>query len=99
MKFSCEETSDLPKVKNYKVKTKSKNYDLPKAIISAKTSNFNFPKVTKITKINCPELCTVTSNFLDFHGFKKRGRERERELIPYKEVCSFLFFHIPTLEL
>ena len=75
MKFRCEETSDLPKVKNYEVKISSKNYDLPKASISGKMVNFNFPKISKVTKINCPELSTVTSNFLEFHGFRKRERD------------------------
>ena len=35
--------SDLPKVKNYDVKTIIKNHDLPKARISGKM--INFPKV------------------------------------------------------
>ena len=91
MKFRCEETSDLPKVKNYEVKISRKNYNLPKASISGKTVNFNFRKISKITKINCPELSTVASNFLDSHDFRKRererGRERGKEVIPYKEVC------------
>ena len=37
--------SDLPKVKNYNVKIRIKNHDLPKARISEKTINFDFPKV------------------------------------------------------
>ena len=77
MKFRCEETSDLPKVKNYEAKIRSKNYDLVKVRISGKTVNVNFPKASKITKINCTELSTVTSNFLDFHVFRKRERERK----------------------
>ena len=75
MRFRCEETSDLPKIKNYEVKISSKNYDLPKASISGKMVNFNFPEIRKVIKKNCPELSTVTSNFLDFHGFRKRERE------------------------
>ena len=43
VKFRCEETSDLPKINNYEVKISSENYDLPKASISGKTVNFNFP--------------------------------------------------------
>ena len=31
-----------------------------------------------MTKINCPKLSKVTSNILDFHGFRKRERDRER---------------------
>ena len=60
---------DLPKVKNYEVRIRVKNHDLIKATISGKTIYFKFPKVRKITKINCPELSTVTSTFtVDFHG-------------------------------
>ena len=70
---------------------------------------FNFPKVSKITKIDCPELSTLNSNFLDFHGFRKRERERERErekerererereLIRWRKVFSLLIFHVPTV--
>ena len=54
--------SDLPKGKNYEVKIKIKNHDLPKARVSDKTINFNFPKVMKITKINCLELSTVINS-------------------------------------
>ena len=86
--------SDSPKVKIYEIKSRIKNHGLPKARVKDKTINFNFPKVCKITKMNCLELLTVTSSFLDFHSFRKRERERERELIPYKEVCSFLIFQI-----
>ena len=33
-----------------------------------------------MTKINCPKLSKVTSNILDFPGFrKKRKKEREKE--------------------
>ena len=63
--------SDLPKVKNYDVKIRIKNHDLPKARSSDKTINFDFSKVNS------------TSSFLDFQDFRKR--ERQRELIPYKE--------------
>ena len=79
--------SDSPKVKIYEIKSRIKNHDLPKARVKDKTII-----VSKITKMNCPELLTVTSSFLDFHSFRKR--ERERELIPYQEVCSFLIFQI-----
>ena len=79
--------SDSPKVKIYEIKSRIKNHDLPKARVKDKTII-----VSKITKMNCPELLTVTSSFLDFHSFRKR--ERERELIPYKKVCSFLIFQI-----
>ena len=34
--------SDLPKVRNYEVKNRIKNHDLPKARISEKTINTNF---------------------------------------------------------
>ena len=67
--------SDLPKVKNYEVKIRIKNRDLPKARISNKRINFNLRKVRKITKINCRELSTVASTFLDIHGFRKRERQ------------------------
>ena len=42
--------SDLPNKKNYEVKIRIKNYDLPKARASDKTINFNFPKVAKSLK-------------------------------------------------
>ena len=64
--------SDLPKVKGYEVKIRIKNHDLPKARISNKTINLH--KVTKITKMNCQELSTVTSTFLDIHGFRKKEK-------------------------
>ena len=48
--------SDLPKVKNYDVKIRIKNHDLPKARTSYKTITFNLNKVRRITKINCREL-------------------------------------------
>ena len=60
----------------------------------AKRSTLTF-QCSKMTKINCPKLQKMTSNFLDFRGFRKR--ERDRELVPYKEVCLFLIFHIPTI--
>ena len=63
--------SDLAKVKNYQVKIRIKNHDLPKARSSDKTINFGFSKVNS------------ASSFLDFQDFTKR--ERQRELIPYKE--------------
>ena len=66
--------SDLPKVKNYEVKIRIKNHDLPKARISNKKINFNLHQVRKITKINFRELSTVTSTFLDIHSFRKRER-------------------------
>ena len=81
--------SDSPKVKIYEIKSRIKNHGLPKARVKEKTII-----VSKITKINCPELLTGTSSFLDFHSFRKRESERQRELIPYKEVCSFLIFQI-----
>ena len=89
--------SDSPKVKIYEIKSRIKNHDLPKARVKDKTINFNFPKVSTIIKMNCPELLTVTSSFLDFRSFRKRERERERELIPHKEVCSFLIFQISAV--
>ena len=70
--------SDSPNVKIYEIKSRIKNHDLPKTRVKDKTINFNFPKVSKITKMNCPELLTVTSSFLDFRSFRKRERERER---------------------
>ena len=63
--------SDLAKVKNYDVKIRIKNHDLLKARSSDKTINFDLSKVNS------------TSSFLDFQDFRKR--ERQRELIPYKE--------------
>ena len=91
--------SDSPKVKIYEIKSRIKNHGLPKARVKDKTINFNFPKVCKITKMNCLELLTVTSSFLDFPSFRKRERQREgeRELIPHKEVCSFLIFQISAV--
>ena len=93
--------SDSPKVKIYEIKSRSKNHGLTKARVKDKTINFNFSKVSKITKMNCLELLTVTSSFLDFPSFRKRERqrerERERELIPHKEVCSFLIFQISAV--
>ena len=62
---------DLAKVKNYDIKIRIKNHDLPKARSSDKTINFDFSKVNS------------ASSFLDFQDFRKR--ERQRELIPYKE--------------
>ena len=52
---------------------------MDKVSTSGKTINFNFLKVNKLIKINCPELSTVTSNFLHFHSFRKRDRETENE--------------------
>ena len=63
--------SDLAKVKNYDAKIRIKNHDLPKARSSDKTINFDFSKVNS------------ASSFLDFQDFRKR--ERQRELIPYKQ--------------
>ena len=62
---------------------------------------FNFPKVSKITKIDCPELSTVTSDFLEFHGFRKREREGERKkkrekVNSLQGSFSLLIFHIPS---
>ena len=60
VKFGCKEMSDLPKGKNnYEVKIWIKKHDLPKARVSDKTINFNFLKVSKITKINYLELSKV----------------------------------------
>ena len=69
--------SDLPKVKNYEVKIRIRYQDLPKARISNKMINFNWQKVRKITKLIFWELSTVTSTFLDIHGFRKRERQGE----------------------
>ena len=88
---------DSPKVKIYEIKSRIKNHELPKARVKDKTINFNFPKVSQITKLNCPELLTVTSTFLDFRTFAVSERERERELIPHKQVCSFLIFQISAV--
>ena len=52
---------------------------MTKARVKDKTINFNFSKVSKITKMNCLELLTVTSSFLDFPSFRKRERQRERD--------------------
>ena len=57
--------SDLAKVKNYHVKIRIKNHDLPKARSSDKTINFDFSKVNS------------ASSFLDFQDFRKRKRQRE----------------------
>ena len=85
--------SDSPNVKIYEIKSRIKNHDLPKAREKNKTINFNFAKVSKISRMNCPELLTVTSSFLDFRSFRKR----EREIISHKEVCSFLIFQISAV--
>ena len=85
--------SDSPKVKIYEIKSRIKNHGLLKARVKDKTINFNFPKVCKITKINCLELLTWLVVFSTF-TVSEREKERERELIPYKEVCSFLIFQI-----
>ena len=66
---------DSSKVKIYEIKSRIKNHELPKARVKDKTINFNFPKVSQITKMNCPELLTVTSSFLE----RERQRDRERE--------------------
>ena len=58
--------SDLPKVKIYEIKSRIKNHDLPKTRVKDKTI-----KVSKITKMNCAELLTVTS--------RERHRERDTE--------------------
>ena len=87
--------SDPPNVKIHEIKSRIKNHNLPKARVKDKTINLNFTKVSKITKMNCPELLTVTSSFLDFRSFRKR--EREREIIPHEEVCSFLIFQISAV--
>ena len=63
--------SDLAKVKNYDLKIRIKNHDLPKARSSDKTIKFDSSKVNS------------ASSFLDFQDCRKR--ERQRELIPYKE--------------
>ena len=63
--------SDLTKVKNCDVKIRIKYHDLPKARSSDKTINFDFSKVNS------------ASSFLKFQDFRKR--ERQRELVPYKE--------------
>ena len=55
--------------------------DLPKTRVKDKTI-----KVSKITKMNCAELLTGTSRERDTHT--------ERELVPHKEVCSFLIFQV-----
>ena len=68
--------SDSPKVKIYEIKSRIKNHDLPKARVKDKTII-----VSKITKMNCLELLTVTSSFLDFPSFRKRERQRERERV------------------
>ena len=52
---------------------------MPKVRVSGKIINFNFPKVSKITKIGCLELSTATSSYLNFYSFRKRERERKRE--------------------
>ena len=51
----------------------------PKLVWVAKRSTLISPKLTKTTKINYPKLSIITSNFLDFHGIRKRERETERE--------------------
>ena len=57
--FPFKEMDDLPKVR------KSYNCDLPKVSKVAVTENFNLTKVSKMTKVTCPELIKVT-NLLDF---------------------------------
>ena len=83
VKFGCKEMSDLPKGKNnYEVKIWIKKHDLPKARVSDKTINFNFLKVSKITKINCLELSKVINSNYSFSWLllfqKKRERHRHR---------------------
>ena len=73
--------SNLPKVKNYEVKIRIKNHDLPQARISNKTINFNLHKVRKITKINCRELSTVTSAVIDIHSFRKKERQGDNQFL------------------
>ena len=72
MKFQYKEMSDSPKVKIYEIKSRIKNHDLPKARVKDKTI-----MVSKITKMNCPELLTVTSSFIDFHSFRKREKGKK----------------------
>ena len=50
---------------------------MPKASKSGKMINFNFSKVSKLTKIICPELSAVSSNFVDAQGLWKDEREEE----------------------
>ena len=68
----------MPKGKNYQVKIRIKNHDLPKSRVSDKTINFDFPRVSKITKISCLELSTVIRE-------RERERERARETVRDRE--------------
>ena len=77
-----------PKVKNYEVKIRIKNHDLPQARISNKTINFNLHKARKITKINCRELSTVTVRFLTFTVLE---RKKDREIINSLHRRLFIF--------
>ena len=70
--------SDSPKVKIYEIKSRIKNHGLLKARVKDKTINFNFPKVCKITKMNCLELLTWLVVFSTF-TVSEREKERERE--------------------
>ena len=65
-------------LKNYEVKIRIKNRDLPKARTSNKTISINLHKVRIMTKINCRQLSTVTNKFLDIHGVRKRERQGEK---------------------
>ena len=51
---------DLAKVKNYDIKIRIKNHDLPKARSSDKTINFDFSKGNS------------ASSFLDFQDVRKK---------------------------
>ena len=69
--------SDLPKVKNYEVKIRIKNNDLPKARISNKTINCNLPKVRKSLKQIAESYQQWQVRFLTF-TVSKREKDRER---------------------
>ena len=80
VKFGCKEMSDLPKGKNnYEVKIWIKKHDLPKARVSDKTINFNFLKVSKITKINCLQLSKVINSNYSFSWLLLFQKKRERD--------------------
>ena len=79
MKFQCKEMSDLPKGKNYEVKIRIKNHDLPKARVSDKTINFNFPKVAKSLNKLPRVINSYQQRLVVFLTFTVSERERDRD--------------------
>ena len=78
--------SDLAEVKNYDVKIRIKNHDLPKARSSDKTINFDFSKVNS------------ASSSLDFQNFRKREAERIDSLQGKLIIPNFSYLNCCTVE-